>query len=93
MVAIRDLPERIRLTQLAEEAAELAHSALKLARVIEGINPTPVNEADAREKMLEEFADVMVCLEELIAPEDEMKIAVKMLEKVKRWEQRMEAMK
>ena len=90
---IRDLPERVRLTQLAEEATELAHSALKLARVIEGINPTPVNEAEAREKMLEEFADVMVCLEELIAPDDEMKIAVKMLEKVKRWEQRMEAMR
>ena len=52
-----------------------------------------MNENEARSKLLEECADVMVCLEELIAPEDEMKIAVKMLEKVKRWEQRMEAMR
>ena len=32
-----------KLEQLAEEAAELSQAALKLARVLRGENPTPVN--------------------------------------------------
>ena len=48
------------LEQIAEEAAELAHAALKLARVIRGENPTPVEEPDAYEALNEEFADVVL---------------------------------
>lgn len=46
------------LCQLAEEAAELAQAALKLRRVLDGTNPTPMNEREALDNMLEEIADV-----------------------------------
>ena len=88
-MAIRDLPERIRLTQLAEEAVELAHAALKLARILEGVNPSPMNENEARSKLLEEAADVMVCLDALIAPGDMQELNRRMDDKRRRWEERL----
>lgn len=45
--------------QLAEEAAELAQRANKMARVLRGTNPTPKDEATARKELEEEFTDVM----------------------------------
>lgn len=48
--------------QLAEEAAELGHAALKLRRARSGINHTPVAVADAYKSIMEEIADVMLCL-------------------------------
>lgn len=48
------------LELLAEECAELAHAALKYARVIRGENPTPVDAEEASHNMLEELADVLV---------------------------------
>lgn len=50
------------LTQLAEEATELAHAALKLRRALTGTNPTPVSMEDAYDGLLEEIADLEVCL-------------------------------
>lgn len=50
------------LAQLAEEAAELAHAALKLSRAYKGVNPTPVKPCNAYAALLEEVADVQVCL-------------------------------
>lgn len=52
------LPTEELLAQLAEEAAELAHAALKLRRVEDGTNPTPVPKEDAIKNILEEIADV-----------------------------------
>jgi NTP pyrophosphatase (non-canonical NTP hydrolase) len=49
------------LAQLAEEAAELGHAALKMRRVIDGRNPTPVTLEEAQEMLEEEAADVMLC--------------------------------
>ena len=49
------------LTQLAEEAAELAKAALKLRRAITGKNPTPVSKAEALSALAEEIADVDIC--------------------------------
>lgn len=46
---------------LAEEASELAHSALKYARVIGGRNPTPVSMAQAVRSVIEEFSDLKLC--------------------------------
>ncbi|MDD3040027.1 hypothetical protein [Bacteroides sp.] len=46
--------------QLAEEAAELAQAALKVARIIRGENPTPVKPEDAMNHIIEEFTDVAV---------------------------------
>ena len=47
------------LEQLAEEAMELAHAALKLARIERGENPTPVLKEDAMDHLIEEYADVV----------------------------------
>ena len=59
------LPEGEQLAQLAEEAGELAHAALKLRRAIDGTNPTPVTMSNAFANLEEEVADVLVCLEVL----------------------------
>ena len=45
------------LEQVAEEADELSHAALKLARALRGENPTPVSVEEAYEKLLEELVD------------------------------------
>ena len=50
------------LAQLAEEASELAQAALKLRRTMSKANPTPVTRHEAEEKLLEEIADVKLCL-------------------------------
>lgn len=50
------------LEQLAEECTELAHAALKAARIIRRENPTPVTMQEAKENLLEEIADLNVCL-------------------------------
>lgn len=46
------------LCQLAEEAAELTHAALKLKRAMDGSNPTPVSVEKAENNLIEEIADV-----------------------------------
>jgi NTP pyrophosphatase (non-canonical NTP hydrolase) len=59
------LGEEELLCQLAEECDELAKAALKLRRVLNGKNYTPVTEEQARADILEEIADVKLCLEVL----------------------------
>lgn len=56
------------LEQLAEEAAELAQAALKLARIERGENPTPVSKEEAEENLREEYTDVYQCAMELEIP-------------------------
>lgn len=46
------------LDQLAEEATELAHAALKASRIMRGENPTPVNIREAESKLVEEWTDL-----------------------------------
>ena len=76
--------------QLAEEAAELAHAALKLARIGRGENPTPVTRLEVMMKVNEELSDLqLVC--EVIGLKPDRQIQV---QKLKRWAQRiMEARK
>lgn len=50
------------LAQLAEEATELAHAALKLRRVFGGTNPTPTTYEEAIDNLEEEIADVKLLL-------------------------------
>ena len=83
-----DLPEETKLIQLAEEAAELSHAALKLVRAING--DTPVTEAEARQRVLEEIADCIVCGSLLIGEPEKLAIEVIMEQKMKRWEERLE---
>lgn len=51
------------LCQIAEEASELAKAALKLKRAIEGTNPTPVTKKEAIENLVEEIADINLCID------------------------------
>ena len=83
---IRDkLGEEELLTQLAEEAAELAQAALKLRRAISGRNPTPKNQIECWKGMEEELTDVQLCaLMVQVEPN-----APLMDAKVKRWYKRL----
>jgi hypothetical protein len=44
--------------QFAEECVELAHAALKLARIKRGENPTPVSAEEALCAVMEEYTDL-----------------------------------
>ncbi len=50
------------LAQFAEECAELGKAALKLRRVYSGKNPTPVKRSEAFDNVVEEMADVFLCI-------------------------------
>jgi NTP pyrophosphatase (non-canonical NTP hydrolase) len=83
------------LEQLAEECAELAQAALKLARIERGENPTPVQWIAAQRLLLEEIADVEVCLSVLSTGNVLNLEYVQNVEdlKLKRWKNRLEAAK
>ena len=51
--------------QVAEEAVELAHAAMKMQRILNGTNPTPVTEKEAMAKVMEEICDLYNALEVL----------------------------
>jgi hypothetical protein len=55
--------------QLAEEATELAHAALKLRRATGGENPTPVEYEAAFSSVMEEVADVSLMVQVLALDE------------------------
>lgn len=62
MDIIEKIGEAATLEQLAEECAELAHAALKTARIIRKENPTPVAYGDMMDGLAEEMTDVMNCI-------------------------------
>lgn len=86
-MTIRDLPEETRLIQLAEEASELAQACLKLVRVMDGDTPLP--EQYVRDNLIEEMADVSVCMTALqdIAPLSQ--VGEIITQKAQRWEDRL----
>ena len=51
--------------QLAEECAELGQASLKMARIIRSENPTPVTATEAQDAIIEEAADVLICIDEV----------------------------
>lgn len=83
------LEETERLLGLTEEALELALAALKLRRVMDQRNPTPVTREDAIANLLEEYGDVMNCVEVLITPEQNAQAVELRLAKRKRWAGRL----
>ena len=85
------LPQEELLAQLAEECAELGKAALKLRRVYDGKNPTPVTEKEAHRNLMEEIADVSLCLEVLGLnhPSDMIEVQKTMNMKVHRWALRL----
>ena len=86
-VRITDLPENIRLIQLAEECAELSQAALKLVRALDG--DTPVSEIECRKNVIEEMADVNLCMMVLTTEPDRMAIEAVMRGKATRWKNRL----
>lgn len=80
------------LRQLAEECAELAQAALKVIRTRHG--ETPVTPEEARGKLLEEIADVMVMMDLVIDSDDEVDVINRTAnDKVMRMLHRLAAMK
>lgn len=79
------------LAQLAEEATELAHAALKLRRANMATNPTPVAAADAYANLMEELADVRNCVSVLGFDRvvDQMHISRVCRQKMERWADRL----
>lgn len=74
--------------QLAEESAELAQAALKMARVVRGENPTPVTKYDAMVGILEELSDVALVCEALDLEADRQGMKKKLQRWVKRLQQK-----
>lgn len=75
------------LEQLAEEAAELAHAALKCARIHRGDNPTPVELPEAVRMLEEEYTDVVQCAVELNLTPDKPQMVRKENRFRARWEE------
>lgn len=86
------LPTEELLAQLAEEASELAHAALKLRRVEDGTNPTPVPKEDAIKNILEEIADVSLVINLLGFNTDKNDVICReiMAKKTDRWAERLD---
>ena len=83
----KEIPVTELLAGLAEEASELAQAALKLRRVFDKTNPTPMKEEEAIEHLWEEIADVKLYVSMLdVNPREISRI---MSEKQKRWESRL----
>ena len=89
---VEQVPEAALLEGTAEEAAELAQAALKLARILRGENPTPIAESEDRFNLLEELADVslMISAIELKLGFDHDELEPTMKHKTVRWIQRLE---
>ena len=79
------LPPEELLAQLAEEASELAHAALKLRRVYDGRNYTPVPEGVAIADLKEEVADVQLLITVLGLDKDLTENVRIKSAKLKRW--------
>ena len=90
MYKIEDMLDKpVLFEQLAEEAVELAHAALKYARALRGENPIRMTDDEAFSKITEEYTDVIQCARILGIGTDEEQIIAKnqrwiksMLEKV-----------
>ena len=83
-----DTADAMLLEQLSEECVELAHAALKLARVLRAQNPTPISQEMAEKMLLEETADVELCLM-VWRSEHEMDTAASIGQKLARWKERL----
>lgn len=83
------IPDPALYEQLSEEAAELCHAALKVARILRRENPTPVSLEEAFNNMLEEVSDVQLCMA-VLALEPKQKIIE---QKMQRWVDRIEGWK
>lgn len=77
--------------QLAEEALELAHACLKMARKLTDEDSTPARFIDLKGHAEEEAADVKVCMDLMFRKQDLDKFCVDAVQeyKLKRWLERL----
>lgn len=73
---------------LAEESTELAHAALKVARILRGENPTPVTFDQGMKSLTEEVSDVILCLRDLDIEADMEIMNEKINRFYRRWRER-----
>lgn len=85
---ICSLGEPALLEQLAEECSELAHAALKMARLERGENPTPKTEEECVENLLEKLGDVNLCMS-VVEANRGIHIRCLSVDKKARWAQRI----
>jgi NTP pyrophosphatase (non-canonical NTP hydrolase) len=85
-----EMPADELLTQLAEEAAELAQAALKLRRTITTLNPTPTTAERALDNLREEVADVCLLFKVMQIDTDNTEHKAAMAYKLRRWVERIE---
>lgn len=78
------------LAQLAEEAAELAQAALKYRRCLDKTNPTPIPNQEAHDRLCEELADVLVCVDALDGDPDCETVRTIREKKAQRWAARLD---
>ena len=76
------------LAQIAEECSELAHASLKLRRVLDGTNPTPVTEEEAVAAFSEEYLDLILCLHAFLESDE---APDELTAKLRRWCERLKA--
>lgn len=75
---------------LAEEASELAQAALKMVRVNNPDNPTPVSEKEALDNLIEEYTDVLNTAKRILDLEPNWMLGDL---KLMRWVKRLDASK
>lgn len=75
------------LEQTAEECTELAHACLKEARRLRGENPTPCTAEECKAAIMEEMADVELCLDMLNGSNYTLDLIVAKLD---RWRRRLD---
>lgn len=83
------IPTAALYEQLAEECSELAHAALKMARVVRKENPTPVTMNDAIKNVNEEYTDLKLVADVIgLYAHDHI-----LQQKIERWYKRIEESK
>ena len=81
------------LEQLAEECCELAQASLKMARKLRDENPTPKSIEDIRYNLVEEIADVELCVNRITYETDiaDVRTLIEIESaKMERWKKRLE---
>lgn len=80
------------LEQTAEECTELAHACLKMAWKLRAENPTPAAEEEICERIHEELADLMTCVDVLINIPwiNTKKVQEIQIRKARRWKERIQ---
>lgn len=80
------------LEQTAEECTELAHACLKMARKLRAESQTPAAEAEICERIHEELADLMTCVDVLINIPwiNTKKVQEIQIRKARRWGERIQ---